>query len=54
MGPVHADYVARVFGFVLFTLAALGFPSPTPPLPYPQRWNLIAGGLACWIGSTLF
>jgi hypothetical protein len=33
--------ILMVAAFVLFLLAALGIPSP-------PRFNLMAGGLACW------
>ncbi len=35
-----------VFAFVLFVLAAVSVPS--------GRVNLVAAGLACWVGSLLF
>ena len=37
--------VLLVFAFVLFVLAAIGVPNP------PNRFNLVAAGLACWVGS---
>ncbi len=43
---VNLHLVLLVFAFVLFVLAAFGVPS--------GRWNLIAAGLACWVGSLLF
>lgn len=36
-----------VFAFVLFTISAFGLPNP------PQRWNLVAAGLAFWVLSIL-
>lgn len=33
--------ILMVAAFVLFLLAAIG-------VPIPSRFNLIAGGLACW------
>jgi hypothetical protein len=44
--------ILLVFAFVLFFLAAI-------PYAYPEPWsyvrfNLIAAGLACWVGSILF
>ena len=38
--------VLLVAAFILFILAALGVPSP-------PRFNLMAGGLACWVLSIL-
>jgi len=35
--------ILMIFGFVLFVLAGLGVPNP------PNRWNLVALGLACWV-----
>jgi hypothetical protein len=43
----NAHGVLLVFAFVLFVLAALGVPRPDPP----TRYNLVAAGLACWVGS---
>lgn len=40
--------ILLVFALVLFILAAIGIPNP------PQRWNLVAAGLACWVASILF
>jgi len=39
--------ILMVFAFVLFALAAFGVPNP------PQRWNLVAAGLAAWVLSLL-
>ena len=39
--------ILPVFAFVLFVLAAIGVPNP------PNRWNLVAAGLACWVLSIL-
>jgi ABC-type transport system involved in multi-copper enzyme maturation permease subunit len=39
--------ILLVFSFVLFVLAAFGVPNP------PQRWNLVAAGLAFWVLSIL-
>lgn len=39
--------ILLVAAFVLFVLAAVGVPSPS-------RFNLMAGGLACWVGAQLF
>jgi hypothetical protein len=39
--------ILLVFAFVLFVLAAIGIPNP------PQRWNLVAAGLAFWVLSVL-
>lgn len=33
--------------FVLFALATIGIPSPA-------RFNLLAGGLACWLAAQIF
>lgn len=38
--------ILLVFAFVLFTVAALGVPSP-------PRFNLVAAGLAFWVLSLL-
>lgn len=38
--------ILLVAAFVLFLLAFVGVPS--------DRFNLVAGGLACWVGSQLF
>ena len=38
--------VLLIAAFILFVLAALGVPSP-------PRFNLMAGGLACWVLSIL-
>jgi len=38
--------ILLVAAFVLFVLAALGVPSP-------PRFNLMAGGLACWVLSVM-
>ena len=38
--------ILLVAALVLFILAAIGIPSPT-------RFNLVAGGLACWVLSIL-
>jgi hypothetical protein len=38
--------ILLVAAFVLFVLAALNVPS--------GRCNLIAAGLACWVGAQLF
>lgn len=38
--------ILMVFAFVLFVLAMLGIPSP-------PRFNLMAGGLACWVLALL-
>lgn len=38
--------ILLVAAFILFVLAALGVPSP-------PRFNLMAGGLACWVLSIL-
>jgi hypothetical protein len=43
--------ILMVAAFVLFVLATIGIPSP-------PRFNLMAGGLACWslavlLGATL-
>jgi hypothetical protein len=38
--------ILLVAAFVLFVLAAVGVPSPS-------RFNLVAGGLACWVLSIL-
>lgn len=40
--------ILLVFALVLFILAAFGIPNP------PQRWNLVAAGLAFWVASILF
>lgn len=40
--------ILMVAGLVLFILAGLGIPSPNPP-----RFNLMAFGLACWIGAQI-
>jgi len=40
-----SDVVLLVFALVLFVLAAVGVPSP--------RVNLLAAGLACWVGTLL-
>ncbi len=45
MASLH--FVLLVFAFVLFVCAAVGVPSP-------PRLNLLAAGLACWVGSLLF
>ena len=42
---VAPKLVLLVFAFVLFALAAIGVPNP------PSRFNLVAAGLACWVGS---
>lgn len=34
--------ILYVAAFILFVLAAVGVPSPS-------RFNLMAGGLACWV-----
>ena len=39
--------VLLVAAFILFVLATIGIPAPS-------RFNLVAGGLACWVGSILF
>lgn len=39
--------ILLVAAFVLFVLATIGVPSPS-------RFNLMAAGLACWVGATLF
>jgi len=39
--------ILLVAAFVLFVLSAIGVPSPS-------RFNLMAGGLACWVGAQLF
>ena len=44
MAQLHG--VLLVFAFVLFVIAALGVGA--------GRFNLIAAGLACWVGSLLF
>ena len=38
--------ILLVAAFVLFVLSAIGVPSP-------PRFNLMAGGLACWVLSIL-
>lgn len=38
--------VLLVAAFVLFVLSAIGVPSP-------PRFNLMAGGLACWVLSVI-
>lgn len=38
--------ILMVAAFVLFVLSALGVPSP-------PRFNLMAGGLACWVLAIL-
>jgi hypothetical protein len=38
--------ILLVVAIVLFVLAAVGVPSP-------PRWNFIAGGLACWVLTTI-
>jgi hypothetical protein len=39
--------ILLVAAFVLFVLSAIGIPSP-------PRFNLMAGGLACWVAAQLF
>jgi len=39
--------ILLVAAFVLFILSAIGVPNPA-------RCNLLAAGLACWVGATLF
>jgi len=39
--------ILLVAAFVLFVLAAINVPSP-------PRFNLLAGGLACWVAAQLF
>lgn len=39
--------ILLVAAFVLFILSAIGVPSP-------PRFNLLAGGLACWVAVQLF
>lgn len=39
--------ILLVAAFVLFVLATIGVPSPS-------RFNLMAAGLACWVGAALF
>jgi hypothetical protein len=39
------DLLLLVFAFVFFVLAAVGVPS--------GRFNLIGGGLACWVATLL-
>lgn len=39
--------ILLVAAFVLFILSAIGVPSP-------PRFNLMAGGLACWVAAQLF
>lgn len=39
--------VLLVAGFVLFVLSTIGISNP-------PRFNLLAAGLACWIGAQLF
>jgi hypothetical protein len=41
--------ILLVASLVLFILAAVGVPSQSPP----PRFNLMAGGLACWMLSIL-
>lgn len=43
------SFILLVFAFVLFTLAAIPY---APSEPYHGR--LIAAGLACWVGATIF
>lgn len=38
--------ILLVAAFVLFVLSAIGVPSP-------PRFNLMAGGLACWVLSVI-
>jgi hypothetical protein len=38
--------ILLVLAFVLFLLSAIGVPSP-------PRFNLMAGGLACWVLSVI-
>lgn len=38
--------ILLVAAFVLFLLSAIGVPSP-------PRFNLMAGGLACWVLSVI-
>lgn len=38
--------ILLVLAFVLFLLSAIGIPSP-------PRFNLMAGGLACWVLAVL-
>jgi hypothetical protein len=38
--------ILLVLAFVLFLLAAVGVPAP-------PRFNLMAGGLACWVLSVI-
>jgi len=39
--------ILLVAAFILFILAAIGVPNP-------PRFNLMAGGLACWVAAQLF
>jgi hypothetical protein len=39
--------ILLVAAFILFVLSAVGVPS------HP-RFNLLAGGLACWVAAQLF
>jgi hypothetical protein len=43
---VTISLILMVAAFVLFLLAALGIPSS-------PRFNLMAGGLACWVLAQL-
>lgn len=42
--------ILLVFAFVLFFLAAFPYPEPYEV----HRYKLIAAGLACWVGASLF
>lgn len=42
---ITVHLILLVFAFVLFVLAALGVGHP--------RFNLLAGGLACWVLAVL-
>jgi hypothetical protein len=54
---MNVKLILLVFAFVLFALSAIPYPYAAPataPQYWPYRIQLIAAGLACWVGSVLF
>jgi hypothetical protein len=52
---ITPNFVLLVFAFVFFVIAAVPYPFGAPPgQAWPYRMNLVAAGLACWVGSLLF